>query len=198
MGNNTSLSYKPANPGPLGLNCFALTTFLLSCVNAGIISSGAAGHVWLTLALAFGGAIQVMAGMWEFKNQNLFAATAFSSYGGFWISLGLVPIFVEKGYIVDTEVNTTLLGWFLIGFTIFTFYMWIASFQTNKALTVTFSLLLITFILLDIGHLTNPFFNKVGGYFGILTAFSAWYISAADVINEVHGRVVLPLGPKKK
>lgn len=196
MSNNTFISNKPANPGPLGLNCFAVTTFLLSCVNAGIIRSEEAGHVWLTLALVFGGTVQILAGMWEFKAQNVFAATAFSSYGGFWVGLGLIPIFEKAGYIVNTKVNTTLIGWFLVAFTIFTFYMWIGSFQTNKALAVTFSLLLITFIMLDIGHLIYPVFNKVGGYFGIITAFSAWYTSAAGVLNEVYDRVILPIGPK--
>jgi succinate-acetate transporter protein len=193
LGNNANLLHKPANPGPLGLNCFAVTTFLLSLVNAGIIGNEAAGHVWLTLALVFGGVVQVLAGMWEFKTQNVFAATAFSSYGGFWIALGLVPVFVCKGIIADTEVSTTLLGWFLVAFTIFTFYMWIASFKTNRALAVVFTMLLITFVLLDIGHLVNPVFNIAGGYFGIITAFCAWYTSAAGVLNEVYGKVILPV-----
>jgi succinate-acetate transporter protein len=193
LGNATNLSFKPANPGPLGLNCFALTTFLLSLVNAGIIDGEAAGHVWLTLALVLGGAVQVLAGMWEFKTQNVFAATAFSSYGGFWIGLGLIPIFVNRGIIVNTEVNTTLLGWYLVAFTIFTFYMWIASFKTSRALAVVFTALLITFILLDIGHLVNPTFNIAGGYIGIITALCAWYVSAAGVLNEVYGKVILPV-----
>lgn len=189
-----SNALKPADPGPLGLNCFALTTFLLSCVNAGLIAT--AGHVWLTSALIFGGMAQILAGMWEYQSKNLFGATAFTSYGGFWVSLGLIPIFAKLGYIPQTENITTMLGWFLVAWTIFTFYMWLGSFKTNTGLLVTFTLLLLTFILLDIGHLSNPAFNKAGGYCGILTAMTAWYVSAAGVLNTVYDRVVLPVGPR--
>ena len=187
----------PADPGPLGLNCFALTTFLLSCVNAGFIPAKAAGHVWLTSALIFGGAAQVIAGLWEFKTRNVFGATAFISYGGFWISLGLIPIFAAAGIIPDKDI-TLLLAWFLTAWTIFTFYMWLGSFGTNKALLTTFTLLLITFILLDIGHFGSPGWNTAGGLAGIATAFSAWYTSAAGILNAVYGRIVLPIGPAKK
>jgi succinate-acetate transporter protein len=187
----------PADPGPLGLNCFALTTFLLSLVNAGFIDKGLAGHVWLTSALIFGGAAQIMAGLWEFRTRNVFGATAFISYGSFWISLALLVIFKGNGTIPDTDM-TLVLAWFLTAWTIFTFYMWIGSFATNKALTTVFSLLLITFILLDVGHFGNPAWNKIGGLFGLVTAFAAWYTSAAGVLNTVYGRVVLPVGPKKR
>jgi uncharacterized protein len=187
----------PADPGPLGLNCFALTTFLLSCVNAGFIPAKLAGHVWLTSAFIFGGAMQVIAGLWEFKTRNVFGATAFISYGGFWISLALVPTFVTTGIIPDKDV-TLLLAWFLTAWTIFTFYMWLGSFRTNKALCTVFTLLLITFILLDIGHFTAPSWNVAGGLCGIATAFAAWYTSAAGVLNAVYGKVVLPIGPRKK
>jgi succinate-acetate transporter protein len=188
---------SPADPGPLGLNCFALTTFLLSLVNAGIIDKAAAGHVWLTSALFFGGAAQVLAGLWEFRTRNVFGATAFISYGGFWVSLGLIPVFVTKGLIPDTDI-TLLLGWFLVAWTIFTFYMWIGSMKTNRALFVVFTLLLATFILLDVGHFVNPAVNVAGGYVGIATAICAWYTSAAGVINTVWGKKVLPVGPIKK
>lgn len=188
---------SPADPGPLGLNCFALTTFLLSLVNAGIIDKAAAGHVWLTSALIFGGTAQILAGLWEFRTRNVFGATAFVSYGGFWVSLGLVPVFVAKGLIGDTDINL-LLAWFLTAWTIFTFYMWVGSMKTNKALFTVFTLLLATFILLDIGHFFNPAVNVIGGYFGIITAFGAWYTSAAGIINTVWGKVVLPIGPIKK
>ena len=183
---------KIADPGPLGLNCFALTTFLLSCVNAGLIDMEAAGHVWLTSGLVFGGIVQILAGMWEFKTGNLFGATAFSSYGSFWLSLSLITVFANIGYIPDSEINTTLTGWFLIAWTIFTFYMWIGSFKINTALNVTFTLLLITFILLDIGHFGYPIFNIAGGYVGILTALAAWYTSAAGLLNIIFGETVVP------
>jgi hypothetical protein len=188
---------SPADPGPLGLNCFALTTFLLSLVNAGIIDKAAAGHVWLTSALIFGGAAQVLAGLWEYRTRNIFGATAFISYGGFWVSLGLIPVFVTRGLIPDTDV-TLLLAWFLTAWTIFTFYMWVGSMKTNRALFTVFTLLLITFILLDIGHFGYPDFTMIGGFVGIATAISAWYTSAAGIINTVWGRKLLPVGAIKK
>ncbi len=187
----------PADPGPLGLNCFALTTFLLSCVNAGFIPAKLAGHVWLTSAFIFGGAMQVIAGLWEFKTRNVFGATAFISYGGFWISLALIPTFVTTGLIPDKDI-TLLLAWFLTAWTIFTFYMWLGSFGTNRALLTVFTLLLITFILLDIGHFVSPGWNVAGGLCGIVTAFAAWYTSAAGILNAVYRKVVLPIGPAKK
>lgn len=98
----------PANPGSLGLNCFALTTFLLSLVNAGLVPAAAAGHVWLTSALVFGGAAQIIAGLWEFKTRNVFGATAFISYGGFWVSLALLAIFRKDGLIPDQDANLML------------------------------------------------------------------------------------------
>jgi succinate-acetate transporter protein len=191
-------SLTPADPGPLGLNCFALTTFLLSLVNAGFIPAKLAGHVWLTSGFVFGGAAQIMAGLWEFKTRNVFGATAFISYGGFWISLALIPTFVTTGLIPDKDI-TLLLAWFLTAWTIFTFYMWLGSFRTNKALLTTFTLLLITFILLDIGHFGNSsWWNRAGGIVGLATAFSAWYTSAAGILNPVYGKVILPVGPAKK
>jgi succinate-acetate transporter protein len=187
----------PADPGPLGLNCFALTTFLLSLVNAGFIDKAAAGHVWLTSALVFGGVAQILAGLWEYRTRNVFGATAFISYGSFWVSLALLVIFKGNGTIPDADM-TLVLAWFLTAWTIFTFYMWIGSFATNKALAVVFTLLLITFILLDVGHFGDPSWNKIAGLVGLATAFSAWYTSAAGILNTVYGRVVLPVGPKKK
>ena len=132
----------PADPGPLGLNCFALTTFLLSLVNAGIVPGQMAGHVWLTSAFIYGGAAQILAGMWEFKTRNIFGATAFVSYGSFWISLALIPTFAATGLIPDKDI-TLLLAWFLTAWTVFTFYMWVGSLRTNKALFIVFTLLIV-------------------------------------------------------
>jgi succinate-acetate transporter protein len=166
-------------------------------VKAGIIPGQLAGHVWLTSALVFGGGAQIVAGFWEFKTRNVFGTTAFISYGSFWISLALIPILVKAGQIPDTDIML-LLAWFLTAWTIFTFYMWLGSFRTNKALLTTFTLLLITFIFLDLGHFGNPVWNRIGGILGIITAFSAWYVSAAGILNTVYGRTVLPVGPLKK
>lgn len=183
-----------ADPGPLGLACFALTTFCLSMINAGLVDKTTAIIV-IALALVYGGAVQILAGMWEFKKNNVFGATAFSSYGAFWISLGIFDL-LSSLHLVTVPAQGVWL--FLIGWTIFTFYMWIGSFGTNKALAVTFSLLLIAFILLTVGAAGSETAHKLGGYVGILTAFAAWYTSAAGICNTVFGRVVLPVGPMKK
>ena len=134
--------------------------------------------------------------MWEYKTQNVFGATAFVSYGSFWVSLALIIIFYNKG-IISPEENM-IVAWFLVAWTIFTFYMWIGSIKTNKALLLTFTLLLATFILLDIGHFGDPKFNVIGGFMGVATAIAAWYTSAAGIINTTFGKVVLPIGPAKK
>ncbi len=183
-----------ADPGPLGLACFALTTFCLSMVNAGLVDK-AATIVVIALALVYGGATQILAGMWEFKKNNVFGATAFSSYGAFWISLGVFDLLATLKLVTVPSQGVWL---FLLAWTIFTFYMWIGSFGTNKALLTTFTLLLIAFILLTIGAAGNAAAHTMGGYVGIATAIVAWYTSAAGVINTVYGRVVLPVGPSKK
>ncbi len=183
-----------ADPGPLGLACFALTTFCLSMVNAGLVDK-AATIVVIALALVYGGATQILAGMWEFKKNNVFGATAFSSYGAFWIALGTFDLLATLKLVTVPAQGVWL---FLLAWTIFTFYMWIASFRTTKALTVVFTLLLLTFILLTIGAAGNAAIHTWGGYTGILTAIVAWYTSAAGVINTVSGRTVCPVGPCNK
>jgi len=186
-----------ADPGPLGLACFALTTFCLSSINAGLFAKESVSIV-VALALIYGGTVQVLAGMWEFKKNNLFGATAFSSYGAFWIAFAIFELgSMLKWFTVPKEA--VLL--FLIAWTIFTFYMWIGTFALNKALITTFTALLITFILLDIGATGASFAHTAhtaGGYVGLFTAFAAWYTSAAGVLNNVYGRVILPVGPIKK
>jgi len=183
-----------ADPGPLGLACFALTTFCLSMLNAGLVDK-AATIVVIALALVYGGTTQILAGMWEFKKNNVFGATAFSSYGAFWISLGVFDLLATLKLVTVPAQGVWL---FLLAWTIFTFYMWIGSFGTNKALLTTFTLLLLAFILLTIGAAGNAAAHTWGGYLGIATAIVAWYTSAAGVINTVYGRVVLPVGPCKK
>lgn len=183
-----------ADPGPLGLACFALTTFCLSMVNAGLVDKSAT-IVVIALALVYGGATQILAGMWEFKKNNVFGATAFSSYGAFWISLGIFDLLATLKFVTVPSQGVWL---FLLAWTIFTFYMWIGSFRTTKALTATFTLLLLAFILLTLGAAGNATAHTWGGYVGIATAIVAWYTSAAGVINTVSGRVVCPVGPCNK
>jgi succinate-acetate transporter protein len=178
-----------ADPAPLGLAGFALTTFVLSMFNAGLV--GEAGEpVVLGLALAYGGGAQLLAGMWEFRKGNTFGATAFSSYGAFWISFWAFVTFFAKG------VPATAVGLYLIGWGIFTFYMWIASFRTTAAVNVVFLLLWITFILLGIGDAADSSsISKLGGWVGLATAVAAWYASFAGVAKFTFGRDIVPVRP---
>jgi len=181
---------KIADPGPLGLAGFAMTTFCLSSANANIWHGGGVAAA-LSLALFYGGIVQLFAGMWEFVRGNTFGALAFSSYGAFWLALyGL-----EK---FNLGAGTDTVGIFLLAWTIFTLYMLIAAMKTNMALIVVFVLLEITFILLTIGAWGggSASMTHAGGWTGLATAFAAWYASAAGVINETHGKTVLPLGPR--
>jgi succinate-acetate transporter protein len=179
-----------ADPAPLGLAGFALTTFLLSASNAGLTRGG--GGEWLPYALAYGGIAQLLAGMWEFRNGNVFGSTAFGTYGSFWIGL-----FFFFHFIVPTagENVTNDLGWILLAFAIFNTYMLIFSTQTNIAVFGVFLTLEVTEILLFIGFFSNSTSTvKAGGYVGILTAVVAWYASASGVIAGMKGKPVLPVG----
>jgi uncharacterized protein len=179
-----------ADPGPLGLAAFALTTFLLSTVNAHWTSGNSAGTAFLGYALAYGGIVQLLAGMWEFRNRNVFGATAFSSYGGFWIGL----FFWIKNAPAATGHD---LGWILVAFAIFNTYMLIMSAQVNLAVFGVFLTLELTEIFLAIGNFTDGGtggITQFGGYLGIITAFVAWYTSAAGVSNGLNGRIRVPVG----
>lgn len=185
--------WKPADPGPLGLAGFALTTFVLSMFNAGLVSKSAEPVV-LGLALAYGGIAQLLAGMWEFRTGNTFGAVAFSSYGAFWISFwALVTFFV--GDIPAAHVSAAL-GLYLISWGIFTAYMLIASLRTTVAVMLVFLLLTVTFFLLGIGNANeSEGLVEAGGWFGLATAVAAWYASFAAVTNSTFGRTVLPVHP---
>jgi uncharacterized protein len=186
-----------ADPAPLGLAAFALTTFLLSAFNAGWMGS-ASGLAWLGYAFAYGGLCQLLAGMWEFRNRNVFGSTAFSTYGGFWIGLALYFVLVGSGLLAHPATAGKFdkdLGWILLAFAIFNTYMLLFSTQVNAAVFGVFLTLEITEIVLFIGSFAgNANIVKVGGYIGVLTALVAWYTSAAGVINGMKGSVVLPVG----
>ncbi len=193
-----------ADPAPLGLGAFALTTFVFSLVNAGWIAQGSDPsqqivNLFLPLALFYGGLAQLIAGLFEFRTGNTFALTGFVSFGAFWIALATMNLFARQGIIAETRLAEAQ-GWFFLGWAIFTAIMLIASFGLNVGLIVTFALLLATFILLTIGDLMGgpegpgAVWVNVGGYVGILTAIAAWYVAAADVINDTLGRTVLPVG----
>lgn len=182
---------RVADPGPLGLAGFAMTTFCLSTANAGLWK-GAGLTAAISLAFIYGGVAQFAAGMWEFARKNTFGALAFTSYGAFWIGLYFFINF-NGGLKVTNGLAIYLLAW-----TIFTAYMTIAAAKTNPALLSVFVVLLLTFIFLTIGAwgAGHSGMTKIGGWLGILTAIIAWYCSAAGVINETHGKTVLPLGSR--
>jgi len=182
-----------ADPAPLGLAAFALTTFLLSAANAHWMTS-ATGDAWLGYAFAYGGLGQLLAGIYEFRNKNVFGATAFSTYAGFWIGLGLWLLLVAPHAASATAANHDL-GWILLAFAIFNTYMLLWSTAVNGAVFGVFLTLEATEIVLFIGFLSNSSGTiKIGGYVGILTALCAWYASAAGVISGMKGRPVLPVG----
>jgi uncharacterized protein len=186
-----------ADPGPLGLAAFALTTFLLSAKNAGWTDGTDA---WLGYAFAYGGLVQLLAGMWEFRNRNVFGATAFSTYGGFWIGLGLyvqlvAPTAVKAGGANAESLIQNDLGWILLAFAIFNTYMLLMSSQVNAAVFGVFLTLEVTEVVLFIGNLSHSTGTvKLGGWIGVLTALVAWYTSAAGVANGMAGRFSLPVG----
>ena len=182
-----------ADPGPLGLAAFALTTFVLSMFNAGLVAK-AGEPVVLGLALAYGGLAQLLAGMWEFRTGNTFGAVAFTSYGAFWLSFWAFVQFYEKS--VPAKDAGHAVGLYLIAWGIFTAYMFIASLRTTGAIALVFLLLAATFLLLGIGNAgTHPNIVKLGGYFGLATALAAWYASFAGVTNATFGRTVMPVRP---
>ncbi|EKX52960.1 hypothetical protein GUITHDRAFT_64626 [Guillardia theta CCMP2712] len=178
--------WKPADPAPLGLSGFAVTTFLLSGFNAGWIPF----QTFLGAAAFYGGFAQLLAGMWEFANGNVFGATAFSSYGAFWMSL-----FVMVNVYGATPLFSTQLAYFLVAFLIFNSYALVASMFTNAALFLLFALLEVTLILDIAANFTNnTSLAKAGGYCGIVCASTAWYIATASLVNGTARRHILPLG----
>jgi succinate-acetate transporter protein len=186
-----------ADPAPLGLGCFALTTFLLSLFNAGLLPV-AGEPIVLGVALAYGGATQVLAGMWEFRKGNVFGATAFTSYGAFWLSFWAFLTFYAAD-IPDADDRATVVGWYLIGWGIFTVIMWVASLRTTAVLALLFTLLAVTFFVLGFGDVAhNDGLTTFGGYLGLVTAAVAWYACLAGVSASTFGRVVLPNPPLYK
>jgi succinate-acetate transporter protein len=184
--------HRAADPAPLGLAAFAMTTFALSLSNADIWGPAAASA--LALALVYGGGVQLLAGMWEFVRKNTFGALAFSSFGAFWISYYVLAKFVLTG--ASSSQAQVAAGTFLLGWTIFTFYTMIASLRVSGAVAAVFVTLTATFILLTIGAFqSNITITKWGGYIGLATAFFAWYASFAGVVNDTFKRVLIPTVP---
>jgi hypothetical protein len=194
--------WTPADPGPLGLTGFATTTFILSMINTGLVGGGVATSTGVVagMALAFGGIAQFSAGLWEFRTGNTFGATAFCSFGAFWISFYIL-LHIGASAIPKNEVGSAI-GLYLWAWGIFTAYMFIASLRTTGAVALVLLLLAITFIVLGIGYsalagTTNTTNStiKLGGWIGLVTAVAAWYASFAGVTNATWGRTVLPVFP---
>ncbi len=188
-----------ADPAPLGLAAFALTTFLVGGHAASFIPDA----VWIGVALFYGGVVQLLAGMWEFRNRNVFGATAFSTYGGFWLALAFFVALVSTspgfaGLLKGADLNNSL-AWFLIAFAIFNTYMMLWATRVNVAVLCVFAALEAAEVLLAIGyfrlaHGQSAYMLHVGGWAAIVTAGFAWYASAAGVVNGMAAKAVLPVG----
>ncbi|MEP7089974.1 MAG: acetate uptake transporter [Nocardioidaceae bacterium] len=184
-----------ADPAPLGLAAFALTTFFLSFVNAGWVPSTVEPVVF-GLALAYGGAAQFAAGMWEFTKGNTFGATAFTSYGAFWLSFWWLTAHLADYKIPAADVGKGV-GLYLLAWGIFTAYMTVAATRVSGAVLAVFALLTVTFVLLGLGDMTTTEgITKLGGYVGILTALAAWYASFAGVTAFAFKKAIVPTGAR--
>jgi succinate-acetate transporter protein len=177
-----------ANPAPLGLCAFALTTFVLSSANAGLFVGAS---VVIGAAYFYGGLAQLLAGMWEFRAGNTFGATAFSSYGAFWLAAAVLLQF-------KLIPNDTAFGFFLLGWAIFTGIMFLGTLRTNLALMAVFLFLFLTFLVLAIGALgAGPALTVLGGWLGIITAILAWYTALAGLLASGKSAFALPIWPRE-
>ena len=183
-----------ADPAALGLGGFALTTFVLSSVNAGLVPKSVEPVV-LGLALFYGGIAQFAAGIWEFANRNTFGGTAFCSFGAFWMSFWFLARFTDlsaAGADAGKGVGVFLLAW-----GIFTLYMTVAASRTSTAVFLVFIFLTVTFFALAAGAYNGTAgLTKLGGWLGLVTALLAWYASFAVVANFTHKRTLVPVGPR--
>ncbi|MGH3598899.1 MAG: acetate uptake transporter [Pseudonocardiaceae bacterium] len=187
------LSARLADPVPLGLAGFGLTTFMLSMIEVGAISKTALPIV-LGSALAYGGLLQLLAGMWAFVRHNTFAAVALGSYGAFWISYWALNTFYLKE--IPAAEQASALGLFLISWAVFTFYMWLVSFRVNLGVMLVFLTLWPAYLLLGLGTVNaSAGLTHIGGAFGIATALLAWYVSFAETLNNTIGKAAAPLVP---
>ncbi len=183
---------KLANPAPLGLMGFGMTTVLLNIHNAGFFGLGS---MILAMGIFYGGIAQVIAGIMEFKKGNTFGTTAFTSYGLFWMTLVFLIVFPIMGWLEKPPAS--FMGWYLFMWGLFTFFMWIGTFGKNRAIQFVFLTLWILFFLLAIEHWTgSKAIGHIAGYEGIICGLSAIYLAMAEVINESHAKTVLPIGER--
>jgi len=188
----TQIKDTTGNPAPLGLMGFGMTTVLLNLHNAGFYELNT---MILAMGISYGGIAQVVAGIMEWRKGNTFATTAFLSYGLFWLSLVMLIVMAKLAWAAPS--NDTAMAAYLAMWGLFTGVMFIATLRLNRALQVVFATLTILFFLLAIGDYTNASasFKHFTGYEGIFCGFSAIYAGLALVLNEIFGKVILPLGP---
>lgn len=179
-----------ANPGALGLGGFALTTFILSVMNTGIIPAESLGMV-LPMGFFYGGLAQFAAGMWDFKRGDIFGGTCFSSFGAFWIGLAFMILLETMG--VMPKVSPAGMAIFLIAWGIFTAYATIGALRISLGVTTVFVTLTLLFFLLAAGEF-NPLIKTIAGYVGIFCVLTAWYCSAGILINTIYKREIVSLG----
>ncbi len=195
--NATSLAIKDttANPAPLGLLGFGMTTVLLNLHNAGFYS---VNSMIMGMGIFMGGIAQIFAGLQEWKKNNTFGATAFTAYGSFWLSLVALWIIPKTSFGAAYASDEKSVGFYLLLWGIFTLFMFIGTLRSNRMLQVVFATLTLLFFLLAIADFTgNEDLHTVAGYEGILCGLSAIYGCVAQILNEVYGRTVLPLGVKR-
>jgi len=191
----TQIQDTTGNPAPLGLLGFGMTTVLLNLHNAGFYELNS---MILAMGICYGGAAQIIAGIMEWKKGNTFATTAFVSYGLFWLSLVALIVLPKIGW--GAPSNDTAMAAYLTMWGLFTAVMFLGTLRLNRALQVVFATLTILFFMLAIGDFTgaSPGFRYLTGYEGIFCGFSAIYAGLAQVLNELFGKTVLPLGPVTK
>ncbi len=181
---------KLANPAPLGLMGFGMTTILLNIHNAGFFPISS---MVLAMGIFYGGIAQIIAGIREFKKGNTFGTTAFTSYGLFWLTLVALIVMPKLGWAGGTP--HAFMGWYLLLWGVFTLFMFVGTLKSNKALQFIFFTLTLLFFLLAAKDFTgNSAIGTFAGWEGIVCGASAFYLAMAEVINEVHGRTILPVG----
>jgi hypothetical protein len=182
-----------ADPAPLGLGAFALTTFLLSLVNAGVLPKDTEPVV-LGVALAYGGVAQLLAGMWEFRKGNVFGATVFTSFGAFWLSFWAYLTFFAEG--IPAEHHGVAAGCYLLAWAIFTTLMLVAALRTTAVLAALFAVVAVVFVFLALGAINaSAGLTTAGGILGIVAAALAWYLCLAGVAASTFGKPILPNPP---
>lgn len=193
-----SVATSIANPIPLGLGALAFTTAILGCVYAGFIVFGSSLAIVIGFAFFYGGIVQLLAGMWEFRKGNTLAATVFSSYGGFLLALSvsLGPVLGVASPLRAPAIAHPVLGLFFLCWTIFTGILFLGALRSSLAFLVVLGLLFIAYLLLTIGELAGgvPALLLAGGWVAIVCALVAWYTALASILRSANGAFRLPVG----